>query len=128
MSIESQIEAAWKDGEPWIADDDYPMVPKEQLLRLIKEMFKDGYLAALRSLFVEVNPEDLQEGGIYHAQWADHPMREVYYNGEQLCYWETGGIGPNGEIEHLCLELSPGDCEIREFVFPFPSDIFGRRE
>ena len=54
MSIDEQIEAAWKDGEPWIADDDYPMVPKEQLIRLIKEMFKDGYLAALR-LFV-LNP------------------------------------------------------------------------
>lgn len=117
MSIESQIEAAWK--EQWNS-------PGEHSGKSYTD-FTAGYIAALRSLFVEVNPEDLQEGGIYHAQWADQPMREVYYNGEQLCYWETGGIGPNGEIEHLCVELSPGDCEIREFVFPSPSDIFGNK-
>ncbi len=72
-----------------------------------------------------MKPGDLQEGGIYHARWAGQPMREVYYDGEELCYWETGGIGPNGEVEHIEQNAPLEDCEIREFMFPSPSEIFG---
>lgn len=83
-----------------------------------------GYMAALRDLFPVIKPEDLQEGGIYYAAWAGQPLREVYYDGENLCYWEAGGIGPDGESKSIERNISPDGCEVREFVFPNPYQIF----
>lgn len=124
MSIESQIEASWKDGEPWIADDDYPMVPKEQLLRLIKEMFKDGYLANMKHiadiLYVEVTESRLDHGGEYYAlrdgEWRFCRAIEIGDGRFNFVGQSLNEVFPASEAERIVFESG---------IIPSPSDIFG---
>lgn len=114
MSIDERIKDAWENGD---------FMP-ETGSKYERDSFAAGYREALRGLFVEVKPEDLDEGQIYHAAWSGQSMREVYFDGEYLCHWEQGGVGPNGEIENIERQILPENCEIREFKFPNPAEIF----
>lgn len=115
MSINEQIEAAWKErcgenithppGAAWI--------------------FAAGYRAAIRSLYVEVKPEDVKHGQIYYASWTGQPVREVYCGDEDFSYWEQGGIGPNGEIEHIEKSINPDICKVYELSIPSPAEALG---
>lgn len=113
MSIDEKIKAAWK-----VYSESSPQMKN-------RENFESGYRAALRDLFVEVRPEDFVDGEIYSARWKGQSWRDVYYNGEVLCYWEKGGIGPNGEVELIERTISPQECEVRDSFFPTPSEVFG---
>lgn len=117
MSIQEQIDAAWKGrfgenitnppGAEWI--------------------YHEGYLAALRSLFVEVKPEDL--GNKYH----DH----IWVRLKDGVWHESSGINggfvyllraeTDGYIYRSWTEKRPAD-EVDLVVgladLPSPSDLF----
>jgi len=117
--IEQQIEAAWKGY--WEANSEWVFSHN-------KGTFEAGYQAAIASLYVEVDPEDVKHGQIYYASWPGQPVREVYCGDEYFSYWEQGGIGPNGEIEHIEKSINPDLCKVYELNLPSPSSAIGGGE
>ncbi len=105
MSLQEQIDEAWKSGLPWIAEDDYPTVPIEQMNRLLKETFSDGYRAAMKSLFLEVKPEDVKPDTTYYFltddKWSEERVVTI-------------------ELLDLLAKSAEAICRLN-----LPSDIFG---
>ena len=114
--VNERIEAAWR------------RCPLNTLGRPAGESFKAGAKAGIaigRDLYVEVKPEDVKHGQIYYASWPGQPVREVYCGDEYFSYWEQGGVGPNGEIEHIERSVNPDICKVYELNLPSPSEVFG---
>lgn len=116
MSIDEQIEAAW--GE----------YRSKQHFRTLKEecaaekAFDEGYLAALRKLFVEVKPEDCAEYGVYWIEVDDDYWEATFRKDKTGDYFDIKDIVSNSEVEIECVG------KVYQMVLPSPSDIFGRGE
>lgn len=76
MSVEERIEAAW---ESYCGDAELnPNIHPEK-----QDGFREGYLAALASLFVEVRPENMRPGETYlmliDGEWIERQCVTVEY-------------------------------------------------
>jgi len=94
MSIQDQIDAAWKKQ-----CEDFSRASE-------RRMFEVGYLAALRSLFVEVKPGEVSAGVDY---WIlrDGEWREAWWFSDRLALGEAK------------------NCKrILKLNLPSPSDLF----
>lgn len=113
MSIDEQIEAAWKEQEEKFSQASP------------RRMFEMGYLAALRSLYVEVKPEDMECGIEYAAaikvdgkiEWKSGILVSLSDNG-RVCQLDGWGwlYYPRSDV---VMAMTPNPL-------PSPSDIFGR--
>lgn len=111
MSIESQIEAAWREYKP-AALSTNSMV-------MSHDVFREGYLAALRSLFVEVKPEDCREHENYWIEMDKNLFEAVYFPSRIGGYFQCTDT-------HL-YEIDAVEVKkILRLNLPSPSDIFGR--
>ena len=114
-SIQDQIAAAWK------------KYSESSSVMKNRENFEAGYLAGLRSLFVEVKPEDLVKNERYHVAFIE--------NGNLV--WRKNVMVSLSRPHLLCWSGSKGwDWEyaerstaVRAFkmattILPSPSDLF----
>lgn len=98
MSIQDQVEAAWKKYRPEALSTNS--------MSLSHDVFTAGYLAALRSLFVEVKPGEVSAGVDY---WIlrDGEWRDAWWFSDRLALGEAM------------------NCErILKLNLPSPSDLF----
>lgn len=120
MSIESQIEAAWKEESPKVRES-LQCSRASQVLGAAEIGFTAGYLAALRSLYVEVKPEDCREHEKYWIEMDKNLFEAVYFPSRIGGYFQCTDT-------HL-YEIDAVEVrKILRFNLPYPSDIFGRGE
>lgn len=121
MSIEQQIAAAWKEYKPQFYNDvEYSV---STMLEASEESFSAGYLAALRSLFVEVKPEDIEDGELYDVKVKDSGYQSAFalVRGAEISFWYHDI--EEGEVREVF--ISPLEIEkVLSQVLPSPSDLF----
>lgn len=118
MSIDEQIETAWKEHYA-------ETVSKTKIGPLSIGSFAAGYLAALRSLYVEVKPEDDRIRDSVEC-WAR--IQDRWYPG---VYWKAADeidFRPSSGLAYGSYSRTRFDSVIRVLSLPSPSDIFGRGE
>lgn len=106
MNLDERIESAWKEqsseARKWLQCS-----RESQLLRAAGFGFEEGYRAAMRSLFVDVKPEDVLSGVDY---WA-------IVDGQWIPVWW---------FSDEYARTQAGDCETIVYVdIPPPEEIFG---
>jgi len=97
MNLDERIESAWKEYVKSVSMDD----------RIISSRsFTAGYRAAMRSLYVEVKPEDVR-GGVDYWAVVDGQWTPVWWFSDEYARKQSG------------------DCEaIVEADIPSPAEIF----
>lgn len=113
MSINDKIEAAW---EQYYED----AMTKTQFGPLSIGSFAAGYRAALRSLYVEIQPEDLVNGKTYWCLvFSDYLDRETWiemsFHGNSWWYDFEGFGFEADEVKRIVERAS----------LPSPSEVFG---
>lgn len=114
MSIDEQKNKAWREYLERYGDE---------AASNCQDVFDEGYLAALRKLFVEVKPEDLVNGKMYWCLvFSDYLDSETWiemsFHGNSWWY-DFEGFGFEADEVKRVLERAN---------LPSPSDIFGRGE
>lgn len=120
MSIESQIEAAWKDGGEQKLRELFLCNHRSQVLLAGEHGFSAGYRSALRDLYRDSDFDECQDFDWYWVL-TDRGWRHAMKTGD---YFEI--ITATGDTEFTCHRE-----DISRIVYtslPSPSDIFGRGE
>lgn len=119
MSIESQIEAAWKEYKPEALSTNS--------MALSHDVFTAGYLANMKHiagiLYVEVTESRLDHGGEYYTlrdgEWRFCRAIEIGDGRFNFVGQSLNEVFPASEAERIVFESG---------IIPSPSDIFGRGE
>jgi len=108
MNLDERIEAAWKEYVKSVSMDD----------RIISSRsFTAGYRAAMRSLYVEVKPEDRRHRAVYDCELRDGQWVRLMHFAAGHAYW-------NCHREHS-VEYDDVLRTVRLDVIPSPAEIFG---
>lgn len=122
MSINEQVESAWKRELPKVRES-LQCSRASQVLGAAEIGFAAGYLAALRSLYVEVKPEDVEDGELCDVK-TDDGFQSAFalIHGAEISFWYHEM--EEGEVREIF--ISPLEIKaVYRLSLPSPAEAFG---